>query len=98
MYYKSIDIAKASDTIAKARYTNGWEYLIVILYVLFYESVDDGIGVGMLYYVRPVLQIVTNPLLITYCTLSTTYTTNNYNVNISNESYRIIEIPWNKYK
>ena len=62
-----------------------------------YVVVDDGIGVGMLYYViryvRPVIQIVTITLPIHYCISSITYANANYNVNISNESYRILEIP-----
>ena len=45
-------------------------------------------------YVRPVVQIVTITLLIHYCILSTTCPTNNYNVNNSNESYRIIRNNW----
>ena len=70
----------------KASNINGWEYLVVILYVSFYEVADDGIGVGML----GMIQTVTIPLLIHYCILSTTYSTNNYNVNNSNKSYRIM--------
>ena len=53
----------------------------MILYVSFYELVDDGIGVGMLYYVRPAVQIVTITLPIHYCIPYTTYATTNYNVN-----------------
>lgn len=40
----------------------------MILYVLFYELVDDSIGVGMLYYVRPVGH--KDKLLLTLCNLS----------------------------
>ena len=43
-------------------------------------------------YVRPAVQIVTNPLPIHYCILFTTYATTIYNVKISNKNYRILEI------
>ena len=49
-------------------------------------------------YVRPAVQTVTNPLLIHYCILSTTYATNNYSVNNTNKNYRISEINKNNYK
>ena len=49
-------------------------------------------------YVRPVIQTLTNPLLIHYCISSTTYAITIYNVKISNENYRILEILWNSYK
>ena len=42
--------------------------------------------------VRPVIQIVTITLPIHYCILSTAYAITIYNVKISNESYRILEI------
>ena len=43
-------------------------------------------------YVRPAVQIVTITLLIHYCISSTTYAITIYNVKISNENYRILEI------
>ena len=49
-------------------------------------------------YVRPVIQIVTNPLLIHYCILSTTYATNNYSVIIAEKTHRTLEIIGNSYK
>ena len=61
----------------KASNINGWEYLVVIHIISFYVVVGDGNGVGML----DLIQIVTNPLLISYCISSTTYPINNYNVN-----------------
>ena len=65
----------------------------MIRIVLCYRFCCYGIG-----YVRPAVQIVTITLPIRYYILSTTYSTNNYNVNISNESYRISEINKNNYK
>ena len=49
-------------------------------------------------YVRPAVQIVTITLLIHYCISSTTYAITIYNVKISNENYRILEIIGNSYK
>ena len=53
----------------------------MILYVSFYELVDDGIGVGSVVVVLDQIQTVTIPLPIHHCIHSTTYGITNYNIN-----------------
>ena len=53
--------------------------------VLCYRFCCYGMG-----YVRPVIQTLTITLPINYCISSTTYTTNNYNVNNTNKKLQNI--------
>ena len=63
--------------------------------MIWYVSVMTLVMMG---YVGHDIQTVTITLPIHYCIPSTTYTINNYNVIMSNENYRILEINKNNYK
>ena len=54
-----------------------------VLWVYNNDIICIGNGIG---YVGPVIQIVTNPLLIHYCIPYTTYTVTNYNVIIATKA------------